>query len=108
MTSPAFALAPLAVLVALITGCAPSTQEADTGADAAATDLLEAPPAFEWSMPGRSQDDPTQRCEVEAPDDTGSVCADEGEACVVEDDGRSDCCNGRHTCFAEGCYYSQP
>ncbi|MCB9742926.1 MAG: hypothetical protein H6741_05445 [Alphaproteobacteria bacterium] len=40
--------------------------------------------------------------------DTEPICAEEGEACVAYDDGTSSCCNGRHTCFPEGCYYSQP
>ncbi|MFZ5439818.1 MAG: hypothetical protein ACOZQL_07400 [Myxococcota bacterium] len=45
----------------------------------------------------------TGRC-VAAPtgrEADGGVCALEHEACVVQ----GDCCNPRHTCFAEGCHY---
>lgn len=42
--------------------------------------------------------------------ETGSIeeCRDQGESCNAWDDGTSDCCNGRHTCFPEGCFYTQP
>lgn len=40
--------------------------------------------------------------------DTEAECAEEGEACEVYEDYLSSCCNGRHTCFDAGCYYSEP
>lgn len=39
--------------------------------------------------------------------DTGE-CREEGEACTAYENGGSNCCNGRHTCFPEGCYYTEP
>jgi hypothetical protein len=54
-------------------------------------------------------------CGTLAPDktDTGTdtgpeECRDEGESCTAYEGGTSNCCNGRHTCFPEGCYYVQP
>lgn len=35
-----------------------------------------------------------------------TTCAQEGEACTGYRDGTSSCCNGRHTCYPQGCYYS--
>lgn len=48
--------------------------------------------------------------DTSAPEDTADTgeCDGEGEACVDYEDGLSSCCNGRHTCFPKGCYYSQP
>lgn len=40
--------------------------------------------------------------------DTQQECAGEGEACEIYDEYESNCCNGRHTCFEVGCYYSEP
>jgi hypothetical protein len=45
--------------------------------------------------------------------DTGTQeCRDGGESCTPENGdfggGHGDCCNWRHTCFLEGCYYTQP
>jgi hypothetical protein len=35
-------------------------------------------------------------------------CRDEAESCIAYDDGTSNCCNSRHTCFPEGCFYTEP
>jgi hypothetical protein len=41
-------------------------------------------------------------------DETDGECAEEGEACEITEDGWHNCCLGRHTCFPEGCYYTEP
>lgn len=50
--------------------------------------------------------------ETDAPsiDDTDFVCAMEAEPCIgVGEPGvAGGCCNGRHTCFDEGCFYTDP
>ena len=45
-----------------------------------------------------------QVVEDDAPFDTGT-CADEGEPCEDYGKGGSNCCNNRHTCYSDGCYY---
>ena len=55
---------------------------------------------------GASEDDGEDPGDVDTgTDDPEGTCADEGEVCVILEDGRSNCCNGRHTCYPEGCYY---
>jgi hypothetical protein len=36
---------------------------------------------------------------------TASECKLEGEQCTVSRTGLSNCCNSRHSCYPEGCYY---
>ena len=65
-------------------------------------------PSSEPEAPQESstqEDSATQDSDVQ---DTEAECAEEGEACEIYEDYLSSCCNGRHTCFEEGCYYSQP
>lgn len=54
------------------------------------------------------EDSPDDSSTADSAEDTEDECRDEGESCEIYEDGRSNCCNGRHTCFPEGCYYTQP
>lgn len=84
-----------ALFLAALTACTPTKEDSVPSAD-------DSTAAVEDS----STDSPTDSPQ-DSPEDT-ATCAEEGEACEIFEDGTSSCCIGRHTCFPEGCYYSQP
>ncbi len=88
----AFFSLPIALL-ALTLACTPSSEHDAT------------PPESSTVEDTAVQDSDVQDSD---PQDSDAECAEEGEACEIYEDYLSSCCNGRHTCFDAGCYYTEP